>query len=266
MFQQIPWGAGSVFALCAGIWLLLSVDLFTSILWFAYPPGWPLLLLPALWGWCPSSSSLSPSALFPPSSSIIALDSAITPCGCFLGGSPFLLTSPLGAPSFPPRLRSSGVASLVLPLALWVSWPATALPGCCDARVLAPLSPILDLPPPLSPLGSDSLRTSFPDGFSSLLDLSFLPPRLRSNGTVPPFSLSALPLALLITETPFFGVTGVRVPLGPAAGGLGEPIWVVRLGRGGPVCGWSRPPAVLSWVLSLRVDWCTVNFYLPATS
>ena len=120
------------------------------------PPrtGWPRLLLTALWGWCPSSSSLPASALFPPSSFLISLDCAITPCGCFLGGPPFLLASPLGAPSLPPRLRSSGVASLVPPLALWAAWPATALPGCCDARVLAPLFPILDLPPPLSPFGS----------------------------------------------------------------------------------------------------------------
>ena len=33
-----------------------------------------------------------------------------------------------------------------------------------------------------------------------------------------------------MTETPFFGGALVRVLLGLAAGGLGEPIWVVRLG------------------------------------
>ena len=157
------------------------------------PPrtGWPRLLLTALWGWCPSSSSLLASALFPPSPSIISLDCAITPWGFFLGGPPFLLTYPLGAP----------------PL------PSTALPDCCDARLLAQLSPILDLPPPLSHFGSGSLCASFPDDFFSLLDLSFLPPRLRSNGTVPPFSLVAPPLAWLMTEPLFPELPGCEFRL-----------------------------------------------------
>ena len=124
-----------------------------------------------------------------------------------------------GRPSYPP-------------LGFAVAWLTTEPPGCCDARVLAPLSPVLNLPLTLSPLGSCSLCNFFPDGSSSLMDSSFLPLRLRSNGTIPFASLSALPLAWLLTESPFFGGAWVRVPLGPAAGGLGEPIWVVQLGRG----------------------------------
>ena len=71
-----------------------------------------------------------------------------------------------------------------------------------------------------------------PWGAGSLMDLSFLPPRLKSNGTVPPASLLALPLAWLMTKYLIFGGAWVRIPLGPVAGGLGEPIGVVRLGRG----------------------------------
>ena len=63
-----------------------------------------------------------------------------------------------------------------------------------------------------------------PWGTVSLMDLSFLPLRLKSNGTVPPASLLALPLAWLMTESLIFEGAWVRVPLGPAAGGLGEPI------------------------------------------
>ena len=42
-------------------------------------------------------------------------------------------------------------------------------PVCCDARRLAPLSPVTNPPQALSLRGSSSLRTFFPDGSSSLL-------------------------------------------------------------------------------------------------
>ena len=45
-------------------------------------------------------------------------------------------------------------------------------------------------------------------GAGALMDLSFLPPRLKSNGTVPLASLSTSPLAWLLTKPSFLEVPG----------------------------------------------------------
>ena len=130
----------------------------------------------------------------------------------------------------------------------------TVSPSCCDARVLAPLSPVLDHPPTLSPLGSCSLHNFFPDDSSSLMDSSFLPPRLRSNGTVPPASLSAPPLAWLMTESPFFGGAGVRAYLGCAVREGGASVRLVL-----PTCGPFLGPLTMSGLVHRELS----NSHLP---